>query len=50
MTDPKIREEIKYAHRGLRDTPARRENRAALTAHIASLTEDKQESDSPYRC
>ena len=40
MTDPKIREELKYAHRGQRDTPARRANREALAAHIAAIEPD----------
>lgn len=37
MTDPRAREELKYAHLGHRDTPARRANRAALDEYIAEI-------------
>lgn len=46
MTDPKAREELKYAHRGWRDTEARRDNREKFVEHIADLLEDQEPSKS----
>lgn len=40
MTDPRIREELKYAHLGHRDTEARRANRASLAALIDAIEPD----------